>query len=1059
MAKINIQADTAIAELKKLGNGLKDIRKDLNGINKVSGKAFKNLEKSMNQVGVSNKRLGDLVKTLSKNLRENTTQVKHNQRATRKNTTAVNTLTPAIEKQTKALEKNSKQNKTNTKSTQGLGKAMKAGALLYAAKKIIEYTVALFKMVKGFDSLKFAIQQTKKNIFDINQAYVFLGGLSRDFGVELRSTTERFLKFSEAAKQSGISLRDTQNIFRSMTKAGAVLGLATHELSGIYLALEQMLSKGKVTTEELRRQLGERLPGAMGIMAASMGKTIPELDKMMKKGEVLSAEVLPGFAVAMEQAFGIQNVRKVDTLQSQVGRLKGAWDSLIITISDSNSFQFAFKIISRGLSNLTGWLDKAFASSKRLIQIFQTEMQEDSIYELRLRGIKAFVKEQNSTLKKYYSTVNKLQRENLKIRSEIDALSNKEQTDSVKKQMQEKEEAIRQNTVRLGQIENKVIEKQKSISLEEINILKSTLAEKESLLKNSELAIPEFESGRSTQTELFNLEIAEGNVKRLTPQIGKLKADIDAMELMLQTSRKVLPGEEEDGDKKTQRIPKDIKSRTLEANQALIDSDIKVNREAIKNAKLTFDEKKRLIEEYDTLTRESAGNQELIANRDNDRERDKSLANLNKPLGKNELPITTEQREKAVYDIKERWADKSIEARQNYTDKIVSIETKTNESRLDLIEEQGKIELATIKSTFDEKQGQLTEEYNKEFTKAKDNNASYEELANLKKQYDKDIAQNAIESSQLQIDANINILQSELAIVGTKSIRGKQILAEIALLRSQAIALGDIGEKVKDDTLTTEEAFLALADAASEFFDGVSALGTALFDARIQEIDDELQANEDKYERLLELAKNDEEETKIILRNKALAEEALFKKKKDLQIKQAKFDKAMSIVQATINGAGAVVQALNSPVPLNVPLAIITGAAAALQIAAIVATPIPAFAKGGIMDYDGKAQINDGGNQEYIERNGSILTTMQKNAIVDLKRGDIIHKDYESLNKNSMIVSTLANGGQLTESDFERMYSGIEKSIEKGFNKARINNKVTVLNKVDTYRDKMQNWS
>jgi hypothetical protein len=533
---------------------------------------------------------------------------------------------------------------------------------------------------------------------------------------------------------------------------------------------------------------------------------------------------------------------------------------------------------------------------------------------------------------------------------------------------------------------------------------------------------------------------------------------VDQLRERTEIGNVTLPGIIED-DTSKQRIPKDIKSRTLEANQALIDSDIKVNREAIKNAKLTFDEKKRLIEEYDTLTRESAGNQELIANRDNDRERDKSLANLNKPLGKNELPITTEQREKSVYDIKERWADKNIEARQNYTDKIVSIETKTNESRLDLIEEQGKIELATIKSTFDEKQGQLTEEYNKEFTKAKDNNASYEELANLKKQYDKDIAQNAIESSQLQIDANINILQSELAIVGTKSIRGKQILAEIALLRSQAIALGDIGEKVKDKKLTTEEAFLAIADAASEFFDGVSALGTALFDARIQEIDDELQANEDKYERLLELAKNDEEETKIILRNKALAEEALFRKKKDLQIKQAKFDKAMSIVQATINGAGAVVQALNSPVPLNVPLAIITGAAAALQIAAIVATPIPAFAKGGVMTYDGKAQINDGGNQEYIERNGGILTTMQTNAIVDLKKGDIIHKDYESLNKNSMIVSTLANGGQLTESDFERMYSGIEKSIEKGFNKARINNKVTVLNKVDTYRDKMQNWS
>lgn len=51
-------------------------------------------------------------------------------------------------------------------------------------------------------------------------------------------------------------MKDTKQIFDSVSKASSVLGLKTHELEGVYLALEQMLSKGKVTTEELRRQLG-----------------------------------------------------------------------------------------------------------------------------------------------------------------------------------------------------------------------------------------------------------------------------------------------------------------------------------------------------------------------------------------------------------------------------------------------------------------------------------------------------------------------------------------------------------------------------------------------------------------------------------------------------------------------------------------------------------------------------------------------------------------------------------------------------------------------------------
>jgi len=178
-----------------------------------------------------------------------------------------------------------------------------------------------FQLVKSLDSLSFAMKTIIKDSSELAQTQSFLKRITNAYGIEIVALTERYIKFRAASLQVGLSAEQTQKIFESFSKAAGVLGLKTDELSGIYLALEQMLSKGKVTTEELRRQLGERLPGAMGIMAASMGVTISELDKMMKRGEVLSAEVLPGFADAVEIAFGLDTVDKIETLVAKQNRL------------------------------------------------------------------------------------------------------------------------------------------------------------------------------------------------------------------------------------------------------------------------------------------------------------------------------------------------------------------------------------------------------------------------------------------------------------------------------------------------------------------------------------------------------------------------------------------------------------------------------------------------------------------------------------------------------------------------------------------------------------------
>jgi phage tail tape-measure protein len=126
-----------------------------------------------------------------------------------------------------------------------------------------------------------------------------------------------------------------------------------------------MLSKGKVTTEELRRQLGERLPGAFGIMAASLGVTLPKLDEMLKKGELLSAEVLPGFARAVELAFGLDTVKKVDTLVASQNRLTTAWQNFVKNLTGEGSIiKGFFKTLYGAAEEFVKGIDELFNSGE-----------------------------------------------------------------------------------------------------------------------------------------------------------------------------------------------------------------------------------------------------------------------------------------------------------------------------------------------------------------------------------------------------------------------------------------------------------------------------------------------------------------------------------------------------------------------------------------------------------------------------------------------------------------------------------------------------------------------
>lgn len=157
-----------------------------------------------------------------------------------------------------------------------------------------------------------------------NQRYLL--DLAKKYGLEINALTANYAKFTAAASISGMSMMDQRKIFESVSRACTAFGMSADDSNGVMLALSQMMSKGKISSEELRLQMGERLPVALQAMAKAAGVSVGGLDKLMKQGKLMSKDVLPKFAEALNGM--IPNV-DTDNLETSVNRLKNAFTEFV----------------------------------------------------------------------------------------------------------------------------------------------------------------------------------------------------------------------------------------------------------------------------------------------------------------------------------------------------------------------------------------------------------------------------------------------------------------------------------------------------------------------------------------------------------------------------------------------------------------------------------------------------------------------------------------------------------------------------------------------------------
>lgn len=339
--------DRLSAEDRQLLNDLKRLQAQFNATGQAGQTAGRNIAQGNSAAKGSFNDLQNRVNDLTNRLKNLNPQASNYETILRRLQRAQVNLSIA----TAQLNSNLGKTKTEFQSLEGpisniknlLGGVFSVAAIFSFTKAVIETTVKM-------QGLQKAIEFTAGSAVGGAADFRFLEKIAYDLGLPLAAAAEGFKTFSAAAARAGITVQEQRKMFTDLSKGMAALQLDAQSAQLVFFGFGQMLSKTKVSAQELYHQIGERMPIAMQaaqIAAARLtGKvkiTTAELIDMVEKGKLLSSEFAPEFTKAIGELS--KSAAYVETMGKDVNRLTNAWDAFKTSVGDSKALGSIIKVL------------------------------------------------------------------------------------------------------------------------------------------------------------------------------------------------------------------------------------------------------------------------------------------------------------------------------------------------------------------------------------------------------------------------------------------------------------------------------------------------------------------------------------------------------------------------------------------------------------------------------------------------------------------------------------------------------------------------------------------
>ena len=238
---------------------------------------------------------------------------------------------------------------------------------------IMAGVTAVKEVTKSFETVNATLLLASGNSKQAAKDLEFLKELSMRVGVSFLDSAKAFAKYAVAARGAGLTNVQMKESFEDLSIAIRATGLNQDDANLSFLALQQMLSNGVVSMEELRKQLSERMPQTMEVAKKALrnlGYEFTSLKEIISTGAIDSGPFVKELTRLMAEqaketgAYGAQ----LKSITAQEARLGNA---LNFGIKDFSKSGFA-----KGYAKFLGTLSQTVRSLNPLFRMLGSAIGE-----------------------------------------------------------------------------------------------------------------------------------------------------------------------------------------------------------------------------------------------------------------------------------------------------------------------------------------------------------------------------------------------------------------------------------------------------------------------------------------------------------------------------------------------------------------------------------------------------------------------------------------------------------------------------------------------------------
>lgn len=924
----------------------------ITGFQKLIG-LFKSGVQSIVDFEAANSKLAAILGTTSKNIKDLTTDAQRLGAETKYTASQATAL--QIELAKLGFSKNEILQSTEVilKFAQATGSELpEAAALAGAALRMFnadtsetERYVSAMAVATTKSALSFSYLQT---------AMPIVGPVAKAFNFQIEDTLALLGKLADSGFDASMAATALRNIFLNLADSN---GQLAKSLGGSVKTLPELVN-GLKKLKEQGVDLNTTLELTDKRSVAQFNTLLTNIDALIPLREQITG---------VEEELGNMANTMGDNVQGAILGLSSAWEAFMLSFMESTGpAKDVINFFARGIRNIANDLKSLEDKEKDAIQTAIKNQEE--LYK-QSNGSKILIEDIENVSKSY-----------------ID-----ENTDAT-------QAFIKSSNDRIASLEK---EKEKIIKFRDEN-MKMYKSRTEAVINadfwDSALNPNKFKQFNKERDYYFDGWV-KGEVE-LSKIYTKIKVITDATR---QKSTEITGGKTKElSDKEKKALEKAAKER-LRIREELQQSELDLMDEGLDKelAKISLNYNKR-IAAIKGNSKEEQATRENLAKAMQQALEDKQLSyGLDKEKKRIETQLDiakkgSEEEYKLRLKLLDNEREQAINAAVKNGDDIFLVDEKYKNKRLDLEEKYASEKNKKIQESYSFQSVIINAEMSKELDEVA---AQYSQGLINKEDY---------ERKRLEITEKYAIKQAQLAIdLAKEQLNTPGLSEEDRLKLKEKIAQAEIAlaEKVRDADINAaddaSEAYKKKMDkvasviqAISELLSGFADLGTAIFERKMEEIEAEQDANDEAYEKEVERIEKLEENGAISTeeaeaRKRAAEdktkqkEEEIAKKKAVLQEKQAKFDKANNVIQTIMSTSLAIMRAWTNPftAPAIIPLIIAQGA---IQLATILAQPIPKYAKGTKDHPGGLAIVGDGGKKEGIITDNGLFVTPDKPTLVNL---------------------------------------------------------------------------